>query len=72
MKNDPQDHDQTSGHQAVMESITKRMGGLWLVGFDKNTGKPFARACARNSACIDALLPFKDAFSEWIDQQSHK
>ena len=28
MKNDPQDHDQTSGKQAVMESITKRMGAF--------------------------------------------
>lgn len=66
---DPQEPDE---YKQVLDNITQRMDGFWLVGFNRKTGKPFARACSRDIACTDALVPFKPALLAWVKDQGHK
>ena len=56
----------------MLDNLTEVLDGMWVIGFNRKTGKPFASATFNDHACADALTFFKGPLTSWMDEQSDK
>ena len=56
----------------MLDNLTEVLDGMWVIGFNRKTGKPFASATFKDPVCADALTFFKGPLTSWMDEQSDK
>lgn len=67
---DPGMDDEFLQRMPMLDELSEVLDGMWVVGFNRKTGNPFASAKFNDLACGDALSFFNESLREWISENS--
>ena len=54
----------------MLDGLTENLDGVWVIGFNRKDGKPFASGHFLDDICRDALSFWKRPISNWMEEQS--
>jgi len=54
----------------MLDALTENLDGVWVIGFNRKTGKPFASGHFLDTPCRDALSFWSQPIEVWMDEQA--